>query len=89
MRQKIGLHVAEDGDRELIHNLLDIMQSNIVDFTQLFRRLGSSLNAQNSGSGVRSSSLILKYSTGGMNNGVSASPARRLTLLCGSYPWIR
>ena len=52
MRQKLGLHTAEERDRELIDNLLDIMQQNTVDFTLLFRRLSSTSHAKPSETGI-------------------------------------
>jgi serine/tyrosine/threonine adenylyltransferase len=39
MRRKLGLLVAEDGDRQLIESLLDAMHANQADFTLTFRRL--------------------------------------------------
>ncbi len=39
MRGKLGLSMPEQGDRQLIQNLLDAMQRNQADFTQTFRKL--------------------------------------------------
>jgi len=39
MRRKIGLATAEDGDGELIRNLLTLMQESHADFTLTFRKL--------------------------------------------------
>jgi uncharacterized protein YdiU (UPF0061 family) len=53
MRLKLGLATAEDGDAELIRDLLTVMQASRADFTLTFRRL--SLLADNPGAkpGVR------------------------------------
>ena len=40
-RAKIGLTTAEDGDAELIHQLLDRMATNSADFTNTFRALST------------------------------------------------
>jgi serine/tyrosine/threonine adenylyltransferase len=39
MRRKIGLSAAEDGDAELVRDLLGWMQEERADFTQTFRKL--------------------------------------------------
>jgi uncharacterized protein YdiU (UPF0061 family) len=39
MRRKLGLGLAQDGDRELIQELLDAMHRNEADFTLTFRRM--------------------------------------------------
>lgn len=39
MRAKLGLRMEEPGDAELIHELLEIMARESVDFTLFFRRL--------------------------------------------------
>ena len=39
MRRKLGLVTAEDGDGELVRNLLTLMQESHADFTLTFRRL--------------------------------------------------
>ncbi len=43
MRRKLGLHTAQEGDRDLIQNLLTIMQANSADFTLTFRHLADTL----------------------------------------------
>jgi uncharacterized protein YdiU (UPF0061 family) len=40
MRAKLGLNTQENSDAALIDSLFAIMQTNHVDFTQFFRRLG-------------------------------------------------
>ncbi|SMX41861.1 protein adenylyltransferase SelO [Actibacterium lipolyticum] len=40
-RAKVGLTTAEDGDAELIHQLLDRMATNGADFTNTFRALST------------------------------------------------
>ncbi|MBN2905839.1 MAG: YdiU family protein [Rhodobacteraceae bacterium] len=42
-RPKIGLADAEDGDAELIHRLLDLMEKEQADFTNTFRALAEGL----------------------------------------------
>ncbi|MGB9153562.1 MAG: YdiU family protein [Alphaproteobacteria bacterium] len=39
MRSKLGLYTEEEGDRELVQTLLNIMHKNAADFTLTFRRL--------------------------------------------------
>tara|TARA_Y100000588_G_scaffold80600_1_gene84612 strand:- start:304 stop:882 length:579 start_codon:yes stop_codon:yes gene_type:complete len=46
MRAKIGLHTAEDGDYDLIQNLLNIMQEGEADFTLTFRRLSNAIRGE-------------------------------------------
>ncbi|HEX8457362.1 MAG TPA: YdiU family protein [Pyrinomonadaceae bacterium] len=41
MRAKLGLTTDEDGDAELILNLLGLLEANGVDYTNFFRRLGN------------------------------------------------
>jgi serine/tyrosine/threonine adenylyltransferase len=43
MREKIGLRREEAEDRRLIHDLLDALRKNRVDFTVFFRRLGDAV----------------------------------------------
>jgi uncharacterized protein YdiU (UPF0061 family) len=43
MREKLGLHTAEDGDAALIGGLLDTMHENAADFTLTFRRLADAV----------------------------------------------
>jgi len=43
MRRKLGLHTAQEEDRELIQALLTIMQANRADFTLTFRHLADTV----------------------------------------------
>jgi uncharacterized protein YdiU (UPF0061 family) len=49
MRAKLGLHEPEDGDRDLITSLLDLMHQQGADFTLTFRRLADGSNLDASG----------------------------------------
>jgi len=53
MRAKIGLQTAEDGDRELISRLLELMRASQADFTLTFRRLGVAVDDAGSVNGPR------------------------------------
>jgi serine/tyrosine/threonine adenylyltransferase len=52
-RRKLGLLTAEQGDRELLQSLLDLMQSQQADFTLTFRRLADSAAASDRAGRVR------------------------------------
>jgi uncharacterized protein YdiU (UPF0061 family) len=50
MRGKLGFSLAQDGDLELVEDLLDVMLANQADFTLTFRRLCDAVDrAQNTG----------------------------------------
>ena len=53
-RAKLGLVRAEEGDRELIHGLLEAMHANAADFTLTFRRLCHAALDTKADAGVRS-----------------------------------
>lgn len=53
-RAKLGLTTKEDGDGELIQDLLEAMAANSADFTLTFRRLSTFADAESNGSAVRS-----------------------------------
>ncbi|MFC3607767.1 protein adenylyltransferase SelO [Stutzerimonas tarimensis] len=42
MRRRLGLIQAEEGDKQLVQDLLKLMQGSAVDFTLFFRELGDS-----------------------------------------------
>ena len=43
MRRKLGLTTAQDGDADLLHDLLQRMAANAADFTLTFRRLADAV----------------------------------------------
>jgi uncharacterized protein YdiU (UPF0061 family) len=45
LREKIGLRTEEAEDRQLIQDLLGILEQNRVDFTMFFRQLGDAIEA--------------------------------------------
>lgn len=47
MRQKLGLTIPEEGDRELVQSLLDWMQTTGADFTNTFRDLSEGTAGSN------------------------------------------
>ena len=47
MRVKLGLQIAQADDAELIDDLFEILQTNAVDYTGFFRRLGEFKTAEN------------------------------------------
>lgn len=46
MRAKLGLHTTEAADQALAAELLDLMQADQIDFTNLFRALGEESDAR-------------------------------------------
>ena len=53
MRRKLGLVTAEEGDRELVQSLLDLMHAQRADFTLTFRRLADSVSPEHSAGSAR------------------------------------
>jgi uncharacterized protein YdiU (UPF0061 family) len=53
MRRKLGLLAIEDGDRELVQALLDLMHAQKADFTLTFRRLGDCESAADGSGALR------------------------------------
>ena len=53
MRRKLGLATAEDGDRELLQSLLDLMHAQQADFTLTFRQLADAVSTAQSRGIVR------------------------------------
>ena len=53
MRVKLGLMCAEEGDRDLIHGLLEAMRANAADFTLTFRLLCAAARSEDADTGVR------------------------------------
>jgi len=47
MRGKLGLQTEQPDDSELISDLLEILQTNAIDFTLFFRRLGELKTGEN------------------------------------------
>lgn len=53
MNAKLGLATEQDGDEQLVDDLLQIMADNGVDFTQLFRRLADAAENPDNDATVR------------------------------------
>jgi serine/tyrosine/threonine adenylyltransferase len=53
MRDKLGLSGSEEGDRELVHELLRAMHENAADFTLTFRRLCDAATDEKADANVR------------------------------------
>jgi len=47
MREKLGLQITQENDAEIISELLEILQTNAVDYTRFFRRLGEFKTSEN------------------------------------------
>ncbi|HEX2526672.1 MAG TPA: YdiU family protein [Geminicoccus sp.] len=54
LRQKLGLSTEQDGDKELVQDLLDAMAENSADFTLTFRRLCDAAADPGADEGARS-----------------------------------
>ncbi len=54
MRSKLGLQQVQQGDAELLNQLLDKMQSQKMDYTQTFERLTRCLSCDNTAKGLAS-----------------------------------